>query len=528
MPRAESGGSSARPWRGCTKAKSGRASCCAPSSRLRRPSSLPIATARSSTSNPRFSEITGYGAAETIGRNPRFLKSGETPPDVYRELWATITAGDTWRGELVNRGKNGELLWMQASISALLDGDGTITNYVAVEEDVTERKRAEGVLEETQQRLVQAQKMEAIGRLAGGVAHDFNNLLTVIGGYGELLASDLSAADPRRAEVEAILGAARRAADLTRQLLAFSRRQVLQPKRIDVGAVLAEMQSMLQRLIGEDVELVVRVAEKLGAVKVDVGQFEQVIMNLVVNSRDAMPAGGTLVVDAVNRDLDATTLVRGEPHPGAWVLIRVSDSGEGMDAEVLARVFEPFFTTKPAGLGTGLGLAMVYGIVTQSGGFIDVQSERGQGSTFGVYLPLANGVDLAEAPAPGAVEELRGTETLLLVEDQDALRELLCRALRQLGYRVLEAASGAAALVVLGELEVDLLVTDVVMPGLSGRELADRVVAFHPGVGVLFMSGYTSDVLGRHGVLDPGVHLIQKPFTSRELAVRVREVLALR
>jgi PAS domain S-box-containing protein len=476
--------------------------------------------------NPRFTESTGYTAEEAIGSNPRLLKSGETPPETYRDLWRTIAAGREWRGELVNRRKNGDLLWVEASISALVDGDGRVTHYVAVEEDVTERKRAERVLDETQQRFLQAQKMEAVGRLAGGVAHDFNNLLTVITGYGELVANGLGENEPHRAGLEAILAAARRASQLTRQLLAFSRRQVLQPKVIDIGAALADMQKMLHRLIGEDVELVVRVAGDLGAVKVDVGQLEQVILNLAVNARDAMPAGGRLAIEAANRELDGLTpTVRGELHPGRWVAVRVSDTGEGMDESVKSRLFEPFFTTKPVGQGTGLGLATVYGIVTQSGGFMDVESAPAAGSTFSVYLPRIDEAVEREAAAPVAVHDLCGSETLLVVEDQENLRQLLCLSLRQLGYMVLEAASGAAALAVVEERPVDLLLTDVVMPGISGRELAAHVVQRRPGTPVLFMSGYTSDVISRHGMLTPKVQLIEKPFTAQELAQRVRQLL---
>jgi CheY-like chemotaxis protein len=283
---------------------------------------------------------------------------------------------------------------------------------------------------------------------------------------------------------------------------------------------------LLHSLIREDVELLVRVAGDLGAVKVDAGQLEQVVLNLAVNARDAMPVGGKLAIEAVNRELDdVTPTVRGELHPGRWVVVRVSDTGEGMDESVKSRLFEPFFTTKPPGEGTGLGLATVYGIVTQSGGFIDVESAPGAGSTFSVYLPRVEDAVEAEVPAPAAVEELHGEETLLVVEDQDTLRQLLCRSLRQLGYGVLEAASGAAALTVLEERPVDLLLTDVVMPGISGRDLAERVARRRPGTPVLFMSGYTSDVISRHGMLDPKVELIEKPFTARELARRVRRLL---
>jgi nitrogen-specific signal transduction histidine kinase len=387
--------------------------------------------------------------------------------------------------------------------------------------DVTERKHLE-----TQ--LLQSQKMDSVGRLAGGVAHDFNNLLGVITGYGELLAGRLPNDPQLKRYVNDILKAAARAAGLTRQLLAFSRKQVLQPRVLDLNAVVAEMEKMLRRLIGEDVQLITVFDESLEGVRADPGQMEQVLMNLAVNARDAMPRGGRLTIETANVDLDAT-YARSRPgvKPGPHVMLAVSDTGHGMEPEVLGHIFEPFFTTKEAGKGTGLGLATVHGIVKQSGGHIFVYSERGQGTTFKIYLPRVQAGKAAEAPATPPAELHRGSETVLLVEDEESLRRIVRECLEASGYSVIEARHAGQALELAEgrSAPIHLLITDVMMPGMSGSQLAAALTASHAETRVLYMSGYTDDAVVLHGVLAADVSFLQKPFTIDALARKVREVL---
>jgi signal transduction histidine kinase len=392
--------------------------------------------------------------------------------------------------------------------------------------DTTARHRAEEDLHRREEQVRQSQKMEAIGRLAGGVAHDFNNLLTVIRGHGELVLRKLTRDHPLRRNLSEIGLAAERASALTHQLLAFSRKQVLQPRTLDLGEVMERMSSLLQRLIGEDVELVTRRKGPLGSVRADPAQMEQVIVNLAVNGRDAMPLGGVLTVELANAELD-DTYVRGHPAvtPGPYVLMSVSDTGHGMNAETQARIFEPFFTTKVPGKGTGLGLATVYGIVKQSGGFIWVYSEPGRGTSFKIYLPR---VDEAAEPLspPPEVAAVNGTETVLLVEDEAPLRSLLRELLEASGYTVLEAGHGADAIAVVREHPgiIHLLLTDLVMPQMTGRELSERVLRLRPGIKVLFMSGYAAGGPPQHEV-PSGAAYIEKPFTADALAGALRALL---
>ncbi|MFM8551545.1 MAG: PAS domain S-box protein [Nitrospiraceae bacterium] len=382
-----------------------------------------------------------------------------------------------------------------------------------------------GVLEE---QLRQSQKMDAIGRLAGGIAHDFNNLLTVISGYSQLLLRQLTPADPLWEKVEEIKKAGERAAALTRQLLAFSRKQVLAAKVLDVNDLVAGMNGMLRRVIGEDIELVTASSASRGAIKADQGQIEQVLLNLVVNARDAMPKGGRVTVETANVDVDESLARQsGTIKPGPYVLLAVTDTGEGMDAHTQAKIFEPFFTTKERGKGTGLGLATVYGIVRQSGGHILVSSKVGHGTTMKVYLPrVSEALSVAES---GSDDDgmTQGGETVLLVEDEEAIRKLLGRELQAKGYQVLEAREGLEAVEVCRRHQgpIHLLVTDVVMPKLSGRELADRVAPMRPDMRVLYLSGYTDDASVRHGVLEANVFFVQKPFTPTQLLLKVRAVL---
>jgi nitrogen-specific signal transduction histidine kinase len=410
----------------------------------------------------------------------------------------------------------------------LRNSNGEIGGVIGTYYDITDRKRVEAEKEKLQAQLQQAMKMEAVGRLAGGVAHDFNNLLTVIMGYSELLLQKIGKESPMHEEVEEIKRAGERAASLTQQLLAFSRKQIIEPKVVHLDHLVAEMHKMLTRLIGEDIALQATTGKSLGSVKVDPGQFQQILMNLVVNARDAMPDGGKIVIETANVDLDeGYCAVHPYVKPGRFVMVAVSDTGKGMSEEVKAHIFEPFYTTKERGSGTGLGLATTYGAVHQAGGSIEVYSEVGIGTTFRIYLPRIE----EEAVKPEKVDRPTdlpgGTETVLLVEDEDTLRTLCERILGDLGYQVMPARNGAEAIAVAqkyGE-RIDLLLTDVVMPGMSGRELATQLVLHHPEMQVLFMSGYTDDAIGKHGVLDEGVSFIGKPYTPSALARKVRKVL---
>jgi PAS domain S-box-containing protein len=398
---------------------------------------------------------------------------------------------------------------------------------VEAKKEQASRERAEDALRRSEEQLRQAQKMEAVGRLAGGVAHDFNNVLSVILTYGELLLGDLKPGDPMRADVEEIRKAASRAAGLTGQLLLFSRQQVVEPKVIDLCEILGSMDRMLQRILGEDVEVVSLPSKATGRIKADPSHIEQVILNLVVNARDAMPTGGKLTIETNNVDLDEDhALGHLSTKPGPYVMLAVTDTGIGMDRETQARIFEPFFTTKEIGKGTGLGLSTVFGIVQQAGGSVWVDSEPGKGTTFKVYLPRVDAeVDVPRTQVSPAT--LRGTETILLVEDEEQVRAVAFSILRRQGYQVLPAQHGSEALL-LSERHpqpIDLLLTDVVMPQMSGPELARKLAVARPEMKVLCMSGYTDDSIVRHGVLDSGVAFIQKPITPASLAKKVREVL---
>ncbi len=397
----------------------------------------------------------------------------------------------------------------------------------AAQQELAEREKAEAALRKTEEQLRQSQKMEAIGRLSGSVAHDFNNLLSVILSYSDLVLSDLKPIDPLRADIESIRKAGEKAADLTRQLLAFSRQQVLQPRTLNLTEILRESERMLRRLLSEDIEIVTHYARSLPPVKVDPGQIDQVLLNLVVNARDAMPTGGKLTIETKEVELDDSyTTEHFGVAQGPHVMLAVSDTGIGMDQQTQARIFEPFFTTKEIGKGTGLGLSTVFGIVKQSGGHIWVYSEPGGGTTFKVYLPVAKGAD-PEPPEVVPLTTMHGTETILLVEDQDEVRRVAQAILRRYGYHVIEARNAGEALLSCERhpRTIHLLVTDVVMPQVSGRELAERLVAIRPEMKVLYMSGYTENAIVHHGILDSGLAYLQKPIVPDQLARRVREVL---
>lgn len=425
--------------------------------------------------------------------------------------------------EPVTDATTGETRWYQTIKVPLQSPDGTARQVLGVATDITQRKLLED-------QLVQAQKMEAVGRLAGGIAHDFNNLLTVVMGHVGLLVAEMARDDPHRPELEEVLRATQRAATLTQQLLAFSRKQVLQPKVLDLNDLVRGTHKLLRRLIGEDVELRTALGDGLGSVEADPGQLEQVIMNLAVNARDAMPRGGMLTIETANVELDDTyAREHVDVAAGRYVMLAVTDTGTGMDVRTKAHLFEPFFTTKGPGRGTGLGLATVHGIVKQSGGHIWVYSEPGGGTTFKVYLPrVVGGVDKADAPARSPESRGRGgAETILLVEDEDAVRRLASTVLERRGYAVLAGCDGEAALQLAARHTgpLDLLVTDVVMPRMSGPQLAAQLTQARPGLKVLYLSGYTDDTIIHHGVLREGVAFLQKPFSPEALTRKVREVL---
>ena len=439
----------------------------------------------------------------------------------------TLSTGEPYREEVEIVRPDGRLRHAQVVGNAVRDRLGRVVRIYGSLQDITEQKQAEQDKAKLQAAFHQAQKMESIGRLAGGVAHDFNNLLTVINGYGRMLLDDVKAGDPLREGLTEICKAGERAAGLTRQLLAFSRKQVLEPHRLDVDRVVMEMRPMLERLMGDDVEVCVALHAGKWVVYADPSQLEQVIMNLAVNSRDAMPRGGKLVIETECVDVDESpSRSTPEARPGRYVLLSVSDTGMGMDEESRKRIFEPFFTTKGVGEGTGLGLSMVQGIVIQSGGFINVYSEPGLGTTMKIYLPALAGA-AADAGKVEALPVRGGKETILVVEDQGEVRSYAVKALKAYGYRVISAANaGEALLLHQREREgIDLVLTDVVMPNVSGRELADRLESLQPGIKVLFMSGYTDRVIPYHDVLEPGVEFIQKPFSPEDLAAKVRAAL---
>jgi len=594
--------------------------------------------------NKAFEELSGYTREEALGQSTRLLKAGQQSPSFYKNMWETILSGQRWRGELVNRRKDGTVYEEEMTITPVKNGAGDVTHFIAIKLDITERKRAEewicrlaqavensaeliaianpdgrisfanqallqatgykdteiigeffgktlishnnppaldeeirartlleggwrgeclgrrkddsqfpvflstGQIKDSQglvigifgigqditdrkrleEQLLVSQKMEAVGRLAVGVAHDFNNLLGVIVGYSDLVLDAFPSDDPRHQQLEQIKKAGLRATSLTRQLLTFSRKQVCQPVVLDINALVTDFNKMLRRMVGEDIEFTNALHQGLGQVKADPGQIEQVIMNLVVNSRDAMPNGGKLIIETANVDLDEDyCLLHPSVQPGHYVMLAVSDTGSGMDAKTQARIFEPFFTTKEEGKGTGLGLATVYGVVKQSEGHIWVYSELGKGTTFKIYFPRIDEPAHSAATDLGAPGSMRGSETILLAEDSALLRVLTCTLLENNRYEVIAAENGMEAVKLAERCDrpIHLLLTDVVMPGMSGRELADRLAVKRPGMRVLYMSGYTNDAIVHHGVLEPGLFFLQKPFSQEALTHKLREVL---
>ena len=471
--------------------------------------------------NRAFEKVTGYTREEVLGQNPRILKSGVQDDVFYRQLWDTITRGDTFQGKLINKRKDGQLYTEDATISPVFDTGGQIVNYVAAKRDITAQLQL-------QAQFIQAQKMESVGRLAGGVAHDFNNLLSVILGYTEMALDQIDPSEPLHSDLQEILNAGRRSADITQQLLAFARKQTIVPKVLDLNKIVGSMLKMLQRLIGEDISLSWMPGSISGQVKIDPSQLDQLLANLCVNSRDAITGVGKLTIATRMAHLDEMYCARNKGFmPGDFVLLAVCDDGCGMEKDTLDKVFEPFFTTKRVGKGTGLGLATVYGIVKQNNGFINVYSEPGLGTTFNIYLPLHT-AEAGDNQVKAATEiKLGHGETVLIVEDESAVLELARMMLFRLGYTVLTAGTPGEALLLVEESgdKIHLLITDVVMPEMNGRDLSRQLKKIKPDIKTLFMSGYTSDIIAHRGILEEGVDFIKKPFTSRDLAAKVREVL---
>jgi PAS domain S-box-containing protein len=478
--------------------------------------------------NPAVERMLGWSAAEVVGRPVPDTLTLEGKEETHELRRKSLEGGPFAGVEVSRRRKDGTPVELSVSMAPLRDAQGERRGRMVILADVTGRRLAERQKAELGEQLRQSQKMEAVGRLAGGVAHDFNNLLTAISGFGQLLRGTVAEGTSERSYVDDILSSADRAAALTRQLLAFSRRQVLTPAILDVNRVVRSAESLLRRLIGENIEFGTCLAPDLEAVRADQGQLEQVIMNLVVNARDAMPQGGNITIETRNVDLNGEYRDRhGRARNGPHVLVAVSDTGCGMDEQTRSHLFEPFFTTKEKGKGTGLGLATVYGIIKQSGGDIWVYSEPGKGTSFHIYLPRLAGAP--EAPPPAAAPEgpRRGTETILLVEDSEVVRRLAREILARNGYRVLEAVHGENALEVSRAFDgvIDLLMTDVVMPRMGGRELAAHLAAQRPAMKVLYVSGYTEGAITRNGFLDEGMSFLEKPFSPGTVARKVREVL---
>jgi two-component system cell cycle sensor histidine kinase/response regulator CckA len=471
--------------------------------------------------NPAFEALTGYSRQEATGQSLGILKSDQEACELYDEMWKTVLSGNVFRGIVMNRKKNGGTLILEKTIIPLRDGRGQITHFICTGRDITERRKLEAELQ-------QAQKMDAIGRLAGGVAHDFNNLLLVISAYAELMLDSLAEENPLRRNVGEIMAASRRAADLTRQLLAFGRKQMQLLQVLDLNTVIGEITGMLPRLIGEDIELVFLPGQDLGKVKADPVQIEQVVMNLAANARDAMAGGGTLTIETATVRVDESYVQRHSIVPaGDYVLLTITDSDQGIAAEHLPHIFEPFYTTKQAGKGTGLGLATVYGIVKQNSGFVWVYSEPGLGTTFRLYLPRVRSVSSEVRIAKPDESSPCGCETLLLVEDEASVRQAARQFLMRSGYNVLEATDGEDALQVSRDHHgpIHLMITDVVMPRLGGPRLAERLADERPDMKVLFVSGYAENTVLKHGKIEVTTRFLQKPFSLKVLARKVREVM---
>jgi two-component system cell cycle sensor histidine kinase/response regulator CckA len=471
--------------------------------------------------NPAFETLTGYSREEVIGQTLGVLKSEQQSGEFYEEMWDTVLSGRAFHGVVMNRKKNGQTFILEKAITPLHNPQGQITHFISTGRDITDQRRLEGELQ-------QVQKMDVVGRLAGGVAHDFNNLLMVISAYAELMLDVLSPEHPLRQNVGEIMGAARRAADLTRQLLAFGRKQVQSLQVLDLNTVIREITQMLPRLIGEDIQLVFIAGPNLGKVEADPVQIEQVVMNLAANGRDAMPHGGKLTIETANLLLEAAySPQHATVPPGDYVMITVTDLGQGILPEHLPHIFEPFYTTKEEGKGTGLGLATVYGIVKQTGGFVRVFSEPGMSTSFKIYLPRVLASAKRSMASTAAPDSPHGYETVLLVEDESAVRQSTRQFLTRNGYTVLEASNGEEALRVSRDYcgTIHMMISDVVMPKMSGPILAEQLSAERPHMKTLFVSGYAENTVLRHGEIDLSTCFLQKPFGLSALAQKTRAIL---
>ena len=470
--------------------------------------------------NPKFTETTGFTSAEVTGQTPRLLKSGETPMSEYRRLWDTITAGSEWRGEFHNRKKNGELYWELASISPIRNAEGAITHYIAVKEDITEQKKLE-----TQ--LRHSQKMEAVGQLAGGIAHDFNNIMTAIIGYASILDMKLDPESPSKSSVKQILFSAKRAANLTQGLLAFSRKQITNPRPVSLNDIVRRVEKILERLIGEDIELTAQLCMTPPIIMADGLQLEQVLMNLATNARDAMPEGGKLTISTEMVKLDDRFVKSHDlAEPGRYTKLSVADTGVGMDGETQKRIFDPFFTTKEVGKGTGLGLSIVYGIIKKHNGAIACYSEPGMGSVFTLFFPAIQ-EEIRETLPEEAAAVRGGSETILMAEDDESVRKLTRDLLEEYGYAVMEAVDGEDAVSKFREHEdsIQLLLFDLIMPKKNGKEAYDEIKQLKPGIRVIFSSGYEAEIIQKRGKLSKSLNFLAKPVIPEELLAKIRKVL---
>jgi PAS domain S-box-containing protein len=470
--------------------------------------------------NPEFTKVTGYTMEEAIGQNPRLLKSQHTPPEFYAELWNTITKGGAWRGELLNKRKNGELFWELASIAPIKEGD-KITNFVAVKEDITERK-------ETEEQLRQSQKMQAVGQLTGGIAHDFNNLLAIIMGNLQLLEMRVGGDPKAREFLDDALWSARRGGELTRRLLAFARKQPLKPAVIDLNDVVRDMTELLRRTLGTNVRIEEILASELWRAVADRGELERAVVNLAVNARDAMHGAGTLTLETRNAVLDEDYAEQFEEvRPGEYVLLAVTDTGTGMAPETIQRVFEPFFTTKETGQGSGLGLSMVYGFVKQSDGHVSIYSRMGHGTCVKLYLPrAATSNEQPKDISTDASPEGFGEKVVLVVEDEAKLRKVAVKMLKRLGLRTLQAGTAKDALELLADTSVDVLFTDIELPGgMNGTELAEAAHERDPNIKVLFTTGYAREAVLHDRWVEERVPWLLKPYSHQELGSKLKALL---
>jgi PAS domain S-box-containing protein len=477
--------------------------------------------------NPYFTHVTGYGQDEILGKNLRVLFPQMMNEVEFTALWEMVKSGKEWKSEVLNRKKNGTPSWELISISPIKNEQNQISDFLVIKDDITEIK-------ELQLQLSHAQKMESIGTLAGGIAHDFNNLLTVINGHAEICLMKLGDKNPSHRDIVSILQAGKKAEKLTKQLLAFSRKQIYEPRIININQVIQSLDQIIRRLIGEDIQIQITLAEAPSKIKADPIQIEQIMLNLIVNARDAINFKTefasekkiTIETGMVYLDSDYVTEHAGSKE-GAHVVLSISDNGIGMTDDIKAKIFEPFFTTKASGKGTGLGLATVYGIVKQNQGSIYVYSEPNTGTTFKIYWPVSGEMISAESVETVGPERYRGKETILLVEDEEGVLNFATMALKEQGYTVHQAPNGKIALDFMSTntIPVDLLITDLIMPQMGGKELADRLKKTHPGLRVLFTSGYTDNHIVHSGALKKGLRFIQKPYSVQSLTKKVREIL---